>query len=153
MLPLHLRRVVRHLVDLQVAWWCIAFVLLAALQPFIAVHFREDGWEDEPGLRIRAASATVQFEPDERPEHASSRETTLFVPSSAGTDLPDILRHGLERLMAMVLAMLPLVVALRNFPRLATCAPLGRGRAAIRAPPLSSPWRRSPPRTAPPQAT
>ena len=113
MLPLHLRRVVRHLVDLQVAWWCIAFVLLAALQPFIAVHFREDGWEDEPGLRIRAASAIVQFEPDERPEHASSRETTLFVPSSAGTDLPDILRHGLERLMAMVLAMLPLVVGFR----------------------------------------
>ncbi len=153
MLIRRLRHLVRHLADLQVAWCCIAFVLLAALQPFIAVHFREDGWEDEPGFRIRAASATVQFEPDERPDHASSRETTLFVPSSAGTDLPDSLRHGLERLMAIVLAMLPLVVALHGSPVRAPCAPRGRTRAVIRAPPPTSPWRCSPPRTAPPPAS
>ncbi|MFH0131825.1 hypothetical protein ACGLHS_16585 [Variovorax sp. VaC1] len=119
----------------------------------MAVHFREDGWEDEPGFRIRAVSAVAQFEPDERPDHATSHETTMFVPSGAGIDLPNVFQHGLDGLMALVLALLPLLVALRTLAIPAPRELRDRLRAVIRAPPRTRPWRRRPPKTAPPPKT
>jgi hypothetical protein len=144
---------VRQLAGSRIAWWLLLAIMLTALQPFIAIHFRDDGWEDEPGFRIRALSTTVQFEPDERPDHAASRETTVFVPSGASIDLPNVFQHGLDGLMGLVLAMLPLLVALRAFAQPVPCALRVRVRAVIRAPPPTSPWRRYPPKTAPPLTT
>lgn len=143
----------RRLIEPHAGWWCVLGVLLTALQPFMAVHFREDGWEDEPGFRIRAVSAVAQFEPDERPDHASSHETTVFVPSGAGIDLPNVFQHGLDGLMALVLALLPLLVALRTLAIPAPRELRERLRAIIRAPPRTRPWRRRPPETAPPPKT
>jgi hypothetical protein len=39
-----------RLIAREIGWWGLVGVLLAALQPFIAIHFREDGWEDEPAF-------------------------------------------------------------------------------------------------------
>lgn len=151
LMPDHPKRgVLRRLIVRQIGWWSVVGVLLAALQPFIAIHFREDGWEDEPGFRIRSASSTVQFEIDERPDHASSRETTVFVPAGASIDMPNVFQHGLNGLMALVLALLPLLVALRAVATFTEGALRERVGAVIRAPPATMLWRRSPPKTAPP---
>jgi hypothetical protein len=39
------------------------------LQPFLLTHFRQDGWEDGPGLRFRNAEAMAIFSPDDRESH------------------------------------------------------------------------------------
>ncbi|MDM0057077.1 hypothetical protein [Variovorax fucosicus] len=139
----------RRFVTRHFAGWCLAALCLAALQPLLAVHFRVDGWEDEPGLRVRGADVT-RFEPDERSGHADTPEVTLFVPSAATIDLPHALQHGLDLLMALVGLLLPLLVALRRLgvpwqPPL-PAALIRRSRA----PPLAAPWRRRPPTLAPP---
>ncbi|WP_454908545.1 hypothetical protein [Variovorax gossypii] len=135
------------------AWWLLVAMVLVALQPFIAIHFRDDGWEDEPGFRIRAVSATVQFEPDERPGHVASPETTVFVPSGASIDQPDAFHDGLAGLMALVLALLPLIVPLPVPRPPASRGPLERLHARCRAPPPTAIWRSLPPKTAPPAST
>jgi len=130
--------------------WCVAGVLLIFLQPFIAVHFRCDGLEDEPMLRVRSASDTTQFEADDRADHPSDRETTVFAQAPASIDHPDAFSFALGALMALVLAMLPLVLAMARL-----VAPIVR--KAIEyvpphggAPPPAQPWRRLPPTAAPP---
>jgi hypothetical protein len=106
---------IRRLIAGQLAWFCAAGILLAALQPFIATHFRHDGWEDEPGFRIRGVGESTQFELDARPGHRNELEVTLFVPSAARVDAPDALQHGLDGLMALVWLLVPLTLALRPF--------------------------------------
>lgn len=128
-------------------------MLLAAIQPFIAVHFRHDGWEDEPGFSIRSASASTQAEPDTRPNHPTDRETTLFVSSAANIDLPDALQHGINNLRARLLPLLPLMVAtvpvVKPVQRLVP-EPV---RNASGARPPTTLWLRRPPETAPPIAS
>lgn len=143
----------RHFIAARCVGWCFFAVLLAAIQPFIAVHFRHDGWEDEPGFRIRSASESTQFEPDKRPDHPTDQETTLFVSSAANIDLPDALQHGIDNLQARLLLLLPLTVAMvlvadpveRLVPE---SVPNTSG-----APPPTALWRRHPPETAPPFAS
>jgi hypothetical protein len=141
---------VRQFAEAHHKAWCVAGVLLILLQPFIAVHFRCDGLEDEPALRVRGASETTQFEADDRADHPADRETTLFAQTSASIDLPNALNFALDNLLAMVFALLPLSVVL---VRLA--APVAREvpeRVPPHggAPPPAEPWRRLPPTTAPP---
>lgn len=141
---------VRHFAEAHHRLWCVAGILLILLQPFIAVHFRCDGLEDEPMLRVRSISDTTQFEADDRADHPSDHETTVFAQAPASIDHPDSFDFALGTFMAMVLAMLPLAVAVA---RLAT--PIVR-EAPERvpphggAPPLAEPWRRLPPTAAPP---
>jgi len=128
-------------------------ILLSALQPFIAVHFRQDGWEDEPGFRVRATDATVEYVPDDRPDHPTDRETTMYVPLAANIDLPNAFDHGLDMLGALVLFLAPLTIVL-----LVASAPRPRHlveRAARYSGPSPPawPWRRLPPVTAPPSPT
>jgi hypothetical protein len=132
--------------------WCVLGVLLILLQPFIAVHFRCDGLEDEPMLRVRSLSDTVQFEADDRADHPSDRETTVFAQAPASIDHPEAIAFALGGLMAMVLAMLPLVLAVARL-----VVPIVRAAPEPvpthgGAPPPSAPWRRLPPTAAPPSA-
>lgn len=133
--------------------WCGAGIALILLQPFIAVHFRCDGLEDEPMLRVRDAGTTTQFEADDRADHPDDRETTVFAQTPASIDLPHALSFALDNLLAMVLALLPLAVvlfrpsapAVRDIPER---VPHHSG-----APPPTEPWRRLPPTAAPPSRT
>ncbi len=133
--------------------WCGLALALTLLQPFVAAHFRCDGLEDEPMLRVRSVSDTTQFETDDRPDHAQDRETTLFAQTGATTDLPNALSSALAGLLAMIFAQRPMRVALA-----ALWAPAPRQTAEqvpqlSGAPPLALPWRRLPPMTAPPSST
>ena len=128
----------------------MAGILLIFLQPFIAVHYRCDGLEDEPMLRVRSASETSQFEADDRADHPADRETTVFAQAPASIDQPDVLDFALSGLMAMVLAMLPLVLAAGRL-----AAPVVREAPEHvpphgGAPPPAVSWRRLPPPAAPP---
>ncbi|MGJ7581636.1 hypothetical protein ACSFA3_15745 [Variovorax sp. RHLX14] len=133
-------------------WWCMGGVLLTMCQPFLAAHFRVDGWEDEPGFRIRAGDL-VRFEADDRQDHPDDRETTLFVSPSASVDLPDAFQNGIDGLMALVLLILPLSILLPGL-----VPPAVRERPDFvptrgGAPPPVAPWQRLPPQTAPPLTT
>ena len=130
--------------------WCVLGMLLVLLQPFIAVHFRCDGLEDEPMLRVRSLSDTAQFEADDRADHPAARETTVFAQAPASIDHPDAFSFALGALMALVLAMLPLVLAMARLivpivRQVPEHVPPHGG-----APPTAAPWRRLPPTTAPP---
>lgn len=145
----HLRRfVIRHCFA-----WCLAGVLLSVLQPFLFSHFRQDGWEDEPGFRLRGADTSAVFEADSRDMHADEFETTLYAPLAAHLDHPDAFGNGLDLLLALVLLLLPLCVALWRPPVLRRRAPNERVALHGGAPPSASPWRRQPPRNAPPLTT
>ncbi|TSD61808.1 hypothetical protein FFI97_016710 [Variovorax sp. KBS0712] len=134
------------------AWW-FAALLLSLLQPFIAVHFNCDGLEDEPMLRLRGVGETTQFEADDRADHPTDRETTVFAQGPAGIHLPDTLNLGLDTLLALLLALLPLaVVLMRHAGPAGRTVPEPVPRHAG-APPPSAPWRRLPPPAAPPFAT
>lgn len=124
--------------------------MLAALQPFLFTHFRQDGWEDEPGFRVRNVEAMAQFSPDDREDHQKELETTLYVPAAAHVDAPDALQHGLDHLMALVFLLLPLAVAwmLRLLPPQRTQPE--RVPHTSGAPPPTVLWRTQPPQTAPP---
>jgi len=133
-------------------WWCLSSLLLTALQPFLFTHFRQYGWEDEPGFRIRTVEARALFSQDERDNHRHELETALFVPAGAHLDAPDALRHGLDTLLGLVFLLLPLTVGLALF-----APPVGR-IAPTRVPftggaPPCTPWRSHPPETAPPAST
>jgi hypothetical protein len=141
----------RRLVAAHCLWWSACGILLGALQPFIATHFCQDGWEDEPAFRIRSVSASAQFEPDDRPEYPTWIETTIFVPSAASIDLPHTLQQGLDGLLALVFLALPLTIALARLP----CCLLWRlvpqrVPHASGAPPPTALWLTQPPPTAPP---
>lgn len=139
----------RRLTAKHCVWWCLVGILLTAIQPFLAVHFRRDGWEDEPGFRIRGASQT-QFEADDRADHAKDLETTLFVPTAASIDLPAALEHGLAGLMALVLLLLPLTVTLTRVVETRQRIQPERVPPTSGAPPPTLLWRGRPPETAPP---
>ncbi|MET3380382.1 hypothetical protein [Variovorax paradoxus] len=141
---------IRRFAEAHYKAWCVAGILLIILQPFIAVHFRCDGLEDEPMLRLRNLSETTQFEADDRADHPSDRETTVFTQAPASIDHPDAFKLGLNTLMAMVLALLPLAVAVARL-----VVPIVREAPEHvpphgGAPPLSQPWRLLPPTAAPP---
>lgn len=141
----------RRLLSAQcLAWWVGAF-LLAAIQPFTAVHFGQDGWEDEAGTWIRSASETTQFERAEHPGDPEDHEVTLFAALSAQTDSGHAFGDGLAALAAMLALMLPLIVLVAPLVQAATDAPLARSPARGGAPP-PAPWRRCPPAIAPPTA-
>ncbi|MGJ7568857.1 hypothetical protein ACSFBM_33745 [Variovorax sp. GB1R11] len=141
---------IRNCVATHSTRWCLAGMALVVLLPFIAAHYRCDGLEDEPMLRLHAASETVQFEADDRADHPADHETTVFAQTPASIDHPDAFNVALNTLMAAVLAVLPLVLAMmrlvvpivRTFP---DRVPTQGG-----APPPAMPWRRLPPTTAPP---
>jgi len=144
---------VRRFAEAHHKGWCVAGILLIFLQPFIAAHFRCDGLEDEPMLRVRGASETTQFEADDRADHPSDRETTLFAQAAASIDHPDAFDLALGMLMAMVLAMLPLALAAARL-----AVPIAREAPEHvpphgGAPPPAQPWRRLPPTVAPPSVT
>lgn len=130
--------------------WCVLGMLLVLLQPFIAVHFRCDGLEDEPMLRVRSLSDTAQFEADDRADHPSDRETTVFAQAPASIDHPDAFDFALGGLLAMVLAMLPLVLAVARLAVPIVRAAPERVPPQGGAPPPAAPWRRLPPTAAPP---
>jgi hypothetical protein len=101
-------------------------------------------------LRLRNLSETTQFEADDRADHPSDRETTVFTQAPASIDHPDAFKLGLNTLMAMVLALLPLAVAVARL-----VVPIVREAPEHvpphgGAPPLSQPWRLLPPTAAPP---
>ncbi|MBT2304887.1 hypothetical protein J7E70_31200 [Variovorax paradoxus] len=146
---------IRHLVAQQCARWCLIGILLAALQPFIGAHFCEDGLENEGEFQVRSLSASVEFHPDERADHPTELETTLFVPSAASIDLPHALKHGIDGLMALVLLLLPLTLALVRLVETFESVVPQRVPHTSGAPPPSptAPWRRLPPETAPPLTT
>ncbi|MFH0134361.1 hypothetical protein [Variovorax sp. EL159] len=144
---------VRNFAQAHHRMWCVAGVFLILLQPFIAVHFRCDGLEDEPMLRVRSLGDTTQFEADDRADHPRDHETTVFAQTPASIDHPDALASALAGFMAMVLAMLPLALVMT---RLVT--PVEREAPEHvpphgGAPPLPRPWRRLPPTAAPPSGT
>ena len=140
----------RHLVATRFLWWCLAGVVLCALQPFLFTHFQRDGWEDEPGFRVRNAEAMALFSPDDRIDHQHDLETTLYAPTAAHLESPDALQHGLDGLIALVLLLTPLTVVLpRILVRLDRVA-FERVAFTSGAPPPASPWRCQPPKTAPP---
>lgn len=126
--------------------------LLCALQPFLFTHFQRDGWEAEPGFRVRNAGAMALFTPDDRADHKDDLETTLYAPSAAHIDVPDIFQHGLDALMALVFLLLPLTVALRQVLPPRDRVPYERVPFTSGAPPPTLPWRSQPPKTAPPPA-
>lgn len=132
------------------AWWCLAGIFLSALQPFLFTHFRQDGWEAEPGFRVRNASSMALFDQDERSDHAHELETTLYAPASAHTDLPDVFEQGLNLLMALVVLMHPLALARIRRPVPIDRELCERVAYAGGAPPLPTAWRIQPPKTAPP---
>jgi hypothetical protein len=128
----------------------MAAILLSVLQPFLFNHFRQDGWDDEPGFRVRNVEAVALFWPDDRNDHKQELETTLYAPAGAHLDMPDALQHGLDALLAMVLLLVPLTVALplllESAERvLSALVPFTSG-----APPPAAIWRHQPPKTAPP---
>lgn len=124
--------------------------VLCALHPFLFTHFQRDGWEDEPGFRVRNSGAMALFSDDDRPDHALDLETTLFAPAAAHLEQPDAFQHGLDALMALVLLLLPLTVALIRILVPEECAPCQQVSFTSGAPPPAMPWHRQPPQTAPP---
>jgi hypothetical protein len=143
----------RRLVATHCLWWCVAGVLLTALQPFLFTHFRQDGWEDEPGFRVRNAEAMAIFSPDDRESHRKELETTLYAPAAAHIDAPDALHQGLDLLMALVGLLLPLALALAGATFVVeriTPTPVPHTGGA---PPPTVLWRTQPPPTAPPLTT
>jgi hypothetical protein len=131
-------------------WWCFSGVVLSMLQPFLFIHFRQDGWEDEPGFRVRNVEAMALFSPDDRADHKKELETTLYVSAGAHVDTPNAFQQGIETLMALVLLVLPLVVVLMRLFLPAPRAMCERVPYTGGAPPPTAPWRTQPPTTAPP---
>ena len=134
-------------------WWCLAGVVLTVLQPFLFTHFRQDGWEDEPGFRVRNVEAMALFSPDDRDDHSKELETTLYVPAAAHIDVPNAFAHGLDVLMALVLLLLPLAVALVRLLVPIERTIVERVPYTSGAPPPTVLWRTQPPHTAPPATT
>jgi hypothetical protein len=125
-------------------------MVLCALQPFLFTHFQRDAWEDEPGFRVRNVEAMALFAPDDRVDHPHDFETTLYAPAAAHLDQPNAFQHGLDTLLTLVAALLPLIVVLANPPAPSTRVCCERVPFTSGAPPPAAPWRSRPPRTAPP---
>ena len=124
-------------------------MLLSVLQPFLFTHFRYDGWEDEPGFRVRSVGTQALFYPDRRDDRHHALETTLYVSAGAHLDVPHALQQGLDTLMGLVGLLLPLTVGLALVAPAVACIARTRVPFPGGAPP-SAPWRSRPPRTAPP---
>lgn len=132
-------------------WWCIAGVVLTVLQPFLFTHFRQDGWEDEPGFRVRNVEAMALFSPDDREDHQKELETTLYVPVGAHVDQPDAFQQGLDTLLSLICLLVPLAISM-----MALWIPVARAtleripHTSGAPPPTTAIWRTQPPPTAPP---
>lgn len=136
----------------QCVGWCLGGVLLAALHPFLFTHFRQDGWEDEPGFRVRNSGAMAQFIADERLDHKNELEPTLYVPTAARLEVTSAFKDGLAGLMALVALLLPLAVAvMRPFSECESSTPEPVPfTSGAPPPPAAEPWRTLPPQAAPP---
>lgn len=141
----------RRWVDAHRCIGCAIGLWLVLLHPFISAHFHNDGLEDEPGLKVRNAGETVRFEPDERAGHADSLETTMFAQASCCTPMVNALSTAFDGFMGLVLALLPLTIAVAATGLSGVRhGPWRRTSARSGAPPLPRPWLRLPPTTAPP---
>jgi hypothetical protein len=143
---------IRQLVEGRSIGWCLVGMLLVAAQPLIGAHFCHDGLENEGEIHIRGAGPAVELEVDDDANGpAEGPEATFFLPSAASIDLPGALDQGIERLLALVLLLLPLVVP--SVPCLSAFRSADRQRAPVKGgapPPCRAPWRGPPPETAPP---
>lgn len=141
----------RRLIATHFLGWCLAGVLLSALQPFLFSHFRQDGWEDEPGFRVRNAQATALFSPDDRSAHRKELETTLYAPAGAHLESHLGSYHALLHDLAQLLLPLTVLAITLLFPperKVPKPVPHTGG-----APPPAAPWRNHPPSAAPPSST
>jgi len=142
---------IRHLVEARSIWWCLAGMLLVAAQPLIGTHFCHDGLENEGEIHIRGAGPAIELEVEDDANGPTEPEATFFLPSAASIDLPGALEQGIERLLALVLLLVPLVVP--SAPCLSAFQNADRQRAPVKGgapPPSAVPWRGPPPETAPP---
>jgi hypothetical protein len=128
------RLVIQHCIG-----WCLAGVLLSVLQPFLVNHFRQDGWEDKPGFRLRGEGRRVVFELHQRVTHDDEFETTLCAPLGARLDRPGAFGDGLDLLLALVFLSLPLDVARRAASLPSLRALMKRVAFPGGAPPLAHP--------------
>ncbi|MDM0086330.1 MULTISPECIES: hypothetical protein [unclassified Variovorax] len=143
----------RRLIATHLLEWCLAGLFLAAIQPFLFSHFRQDGWEDEPGFRVRNAQSTALFSPDDRASHAKELETTLYAPAGAHLESHLGAYHALLQGLAQWLSLLPLMAvagALLRPPESPVPRPV---RHTGGAPPRATPWCTLPPSAAPPLPT
>ena len=144
------QRILRRLARLCPWWWAL-LVALSAAQPFLSVHFDDDGIVPQHQLSVRSFGETARFQPDEDAKAPMALEVTLFVPAGASIDSPLAFLSGLAALLGLVLLIAPLTVwpGRRVWPLSRTPAfkvPPARG-----APPLTALWRSRPPETAPPR--
>jgi len=133
------------------AWWCALLALLSALQPFLSVHFDEDGLVERQELGIRAFGQAAQFEPDEDAVTPSAVEVRLFVPSTASIDVPLAFLSGIAAFLSLIVLMTALRVPLAGLPASRHCVLLAKVPNTGGAPPPTLPWRNRPPETAPPR--
>jgi hypothetical protein len=129
-------------------------LLLIACQPFLSVHFDDDGLVAHAGLDVRSAGGPVQFLPDADAPGPLAFETKLFVPAAANIHLPGALLNGIAALLCLVALLVPLrVIRAVLLPRLADAPQRGlQGRGGA-PPPTRKPallWHRRWPTTAPP---
>jgi len=141
----------RRLISVHRCAGCMVCFWLVLLHPFISAHFHSDGLEDEPGLKVRNASETVRFEPDDRTGHAADLETTLFAQASAGMAAVNALSAAFEGFMVLVLLLVPLIVAPVVLVAATACErPRHVDVRSGAPPPPALPWLPLPPKTAPP---
>jgi hypothetical protein len=140
----------RRLIAMNGAWWCLAGIMLMAMQPFIAAHFCQHGLEDEAELQVRIGTEASRIEADEPGE----QETTVFVAPSASIDLPDALQHAIDAFLALLLLAVALTVARpRLAMRVERPTPGKVPYLAGAPPPSAAPWLSRPPQAAPPSTT
>lgn len=144
------QRLLRRIARLS-PWCCALLVLLSAAQPFLSVHFDDDGLVPQQQLNVRSFGETAQFQPDADSNTPMALEVTLFVPAAASIDSPWVFLSGLAALMCLVMSIAPLTVWLgrRVLPLFAT--PAFEVPTASGAPPPTALWRSRPPETAPPR--
>jgi hypothetical protein len=131
-------------------WWCALLVLVSAFQPFLSVHFDEDGLVERQELSIRAFGQDAQFQPDEDATDPWAVETKLFVPSAASIDVPLAFLSGLAAFLCLVVLTAPLRVVLAGFRGLLPEVVVAPVPNTGGAPPPTLLWRSRPPETAPP---
>jgi len=132
-------------------WWCVLLVLLSAAQPFLSVHFDDDGLVPQQQLNVRSFGETAQFQPDDDAKAPMALEVTLFVPAAASIDSPLAFLSGLAAFMCLVVLMAPFTVRLARPVSPLSGTPAFEVPTASGAPPPTALWRSRPPETAPPR--
>lgn len=147
MLTQHLLRRIARLCP----WWCALLVLLSGVQPFLSVHFDDDGLVPQQQLNVRAFGETAQFQTDADSKTPMALEVTLFAPAAASIDSPLLILSGLAAFMCLVMRLAPLTVWLGRRVSPLPGRPAFEVPAANGAPPPTALWRSRPPETAPPR--